>query len=351
MAIDQAKLEELLHKVVGDLGATISAGNSVVGYRLGLFTALAERPMTSAELASATDTDERYVREWARGQAAGGYITYDPAADAYSLTEEQVAVVADPDGAVYAPAAFLLSLAALRSEPRVTEAFRTGTGMGWHEHNPDLFVGTEQFFRPGYLANLVASWIPALDGIEERLRAGGKVADIGCGLGSSTVLMAKAYPQSRFVGSDYHGESIELARKRAADAGVADRVAYEIATAQTFGGSGYDLVTTFDALHDMGDPLGAARHVREALAPDGMWMIVEPFAGDKVEDNLNPIGRIFYNASTFLCVPNARSQEGDYELGAQAGPAAIREITERGGFTRFRQAAETPFNLVYEVRA
>lgn len=276
-------------------------------------------------------------------------MTYDADTERYSLTEEQAAIVADPDGAVNAPAAFMLALATLRTEPEVTEAFRTGKGIGWHEHDKDLFVGTEQFFRPGYLANLVQNWIPAMDGVEAALDSGAKVADLGCGLGASTVLMAQAFPNSHFVGSDYHDESIELARKRAADAGVADRVAFEVATAQTFSGQGYALVTTFDALHDMGDPLAAAHQVRQALRPGGTWMIVEPAAADDVAGNLNPVGRIYYSASTFLCIPNAKSQEGGWALGAQAGPAAIEKITEQAGFTGFRVAATTPFNLVYEA--
>lgn len=350
MAVNEDKLMELLHSFVGDLGATMAAGNVVVGGRLGLYRELAKGPARPERLAEATGTDARYLTEWLRGQAAGGYVTYDPVTEEYSLTEEQAAIVADPEGAVYAPGAFMLALAALRAEPRITEAFRTGAGMGWHEHHPDLFVGTEQFFRPGYAANLTTSWIPAMDDVEEKLKAGARVADIGCGLGASTVLMAQTYRRSHFVGSDYHEESIELARKRAADAGVADRVAFEVASAQSFRGTGYDLVATFDALHDMGDPVGAARHVHGALAADGSWLLVEPMAGDTVEENLNPVGRVYYNASTLLCVPNAKSQAGGYALGSQAGPAAMRELTARAGFARFRQAAETPFNRVYEVR-
>jgi ubiquinone/menaquinone biosynthesis C-methylase UbiE len=266
------------------------------------------------------------------------------------MTEEQIFALADPDGAFYAPGAFLLAVGMLRAEPRITEAFRTGAGLGWHEHDEDVFTGCELFVRPGYLANLATSWIPALDGVEARLAAGTLVADVGCGRGTSSVLLAQAYPHARIVGSDYDRRSIRLARKRAADAGVIDRVIFEVASAQAFSGRGYDLVTTFDCLHDMGDPLGAARHVREALTPDGTWMIVEPAAGDRVEDNLNPVGRAYYSFSTFLCVPNGLSQPGGYALGAQAGEAAIRQVTTDAGFTRFRRVAETPFNLVYEVR-
>ena len=238
----------------------------------------------------------------------------------------------------------------LRSEPLLAEAFRTGEGVGWHEHHEDVFTGCDAFYRPGYVANLVPSWIPALDGVEAKLTAGAKVADLACGLGSSSVLLAQAYPCSTIVGSDYHTESIDLARKKAAEAGVGDRVSFEVATAQTFSGSNYDLVTTFDALHDMGDPVGAARRVRESLAEDGTWLLVEPFAGDTVEENLNPVGRLFYAGSLFLCVPNGLSQNGGYALGGQAGEAAIRQVTAEAGFTRFRRAAQTPFNLVYEVR-
>ncbi|MFN2495520.1 MAG: trans-aconitate 2-methyltransferase [Pseudonocardiaceae bacterium] len=244
----------------------------------------------------------------------------------------------------------MLALGALRAESQITESFRTGAGMGWHEHHDDVFLGCELFFRPGYLANLAPSWIPALNGVQAKLRAGARVADVGCGLGASTVLLAEAYPASTFAGSDYHEGSIELARKRAADAGVTNRTSFEVASAQTFSGTGYDLVATFDCLHDMGDPLGAARHVLEALDADGTWLIVEPFAGDAVADNLNPVGRVYYSASSFLCVPNALSQPGGYALGAQAGEPAIRQVALDAGFTRFRRAAETPFNLIFEAR-
>jgi len=320
----------------------------VIGDRLGLYRALASGPATAPELARRTDTDARYVTEWLRGQAAGGYVTYDAAADTYSLTEEQAFALTDPEGPLYLPGAFQLALGTLKAEPRVTEAFRSGAGIGWHEQDPEVFVGCERFFRPGYVANLTTSWIPALDGVEAKLQAGGRVADVGCGMGASTILMAQAYPNSQLVGSDYHSESVEGARKRAADAGVGERVSFEVASAQTFGGTGYDLVTTFDCLH--GDPVGAARHVREALDSDGTWLVVEPFAGTTVADNLNPVGRVYYSFSTFLCVPSALSQPGGYSLGAQAGEPGIRRVMTEAGFTRFRQAAETPFNIVYEVR-
>jgi 2-polyprenyl-3-methyl-5-hydroxy-6-metoxy-1,4-benzoquinol methylase len=350
MAIDEDKVNEMLHRFVGDLGATITAGSVVVGHNLGLYQALAQGPATPGELAERTQTNERYLTEWLRGQAAGGYVTCDPATEAYSLTEEQAFVLANPDGAVYAPGAFVLALGSLRAEPRITEAVRTGAGMGWHEHDHGVFSGCEQFFRPGYIANLVPSWIPALDGVVDKLRAGAKVADVGCGLGASSVLLAKEFPGSNVTGSDYHEGSIELARKRAADAGVADRTSFEVASAQTFSGQGYALVTTFDCLHDMGNPLAAASHIRQALAPDGTWMIVEPMAQDDLAGNLNPVGRVYDGFSTFLCVPNALSQDGGYALGAQAGEAAIRRVVSDAGFTRFRRAAETPFNLVYEAR-
>ena len=350
MAIDTDKLQEFLGRFVADLGATVAAGNVVIGHRLGLYQALAAGPARAEELAARTETSARYIVEWLCGQAAGGYVEYDPATGTYSMTEEQAFALANPDGGVYVPGAFVFALGALKAEQRITEAFRTGAGMGWHEHDEDVFLGCEQFFRPGYIANLVPSWIPALDGVEDKLRAGARVADIGCGLGASTILLAREYPNSAFAGSDYHDRSIEIARKHAGEARVADRVSFEVATAAGFSGTGYDLAATFDCLHDMGDPLAAARHVRQSLAPDGTWLIVEPYAGDTIIDNLNPIGRLGYNFSTLLCVPNAMSQAGGYSLGAQAGEAAIRQLVTDAGFTRFRRAAETPFNLVYEVR-
>jgi ubiquinone/menaquinone biosynthesis C-methylase UbiE len=350
MALDQDKFMDFLHRFVGDLGATINAGNVVVGHNLGLYKALAQGPATPAELAERTGTHPRYIAEWLRGQAAGGYVVRDPGEETYSMTEEQAFALTSQDNPVYAPGAFVLALGSLKAEPRVTESFRTGGGVGWGEQDHDVFVGCEQFFRPGYIGNLTSGWIPALDGVEEKLRAGASVADIGCGLGASSVLIGQNYPETRVAGSDYHEGSIELARKRAADAGVAERVSFEVASAQTFSGSGYDLVTTFDCLHDMGDPLTAAKHVRDALAPDGSWMIVEPAAQDDPADNLNPVGRVYYGFSTFLCLQNAMSQPGGYTLGAQAGEAAIRRVVTDAGFTRFARVAETPFNIVYEAR-
>ena len=350
MTINQDKLQEFLGRFVTDLGATAAAGNVVIGHRLGLYKALAAAPASAQELAERTHTSPRYVAEWLRGQAAGGYLEYDAGTDTYSMTEEQTFALANPDGGVYVPGAFVLALGALRAEPRITEAFRTGTGLGWHEQHDDVFLGCEQFFRPGYIASLVPSWIPALDGVAGKLSAGATVADVGCGLGASTILLAQEYPNSRFAGSDYHDRSIEIARKRAGDAGVADRVNFEVASAASFSGSGYDLVATFDCLHDMGDPLAAARHIREVIKPNGTWLVVEPFAADDAAGNMNPVGRVYYGFSTLLCVPSALSQPGGYSLGAQAGEAAIRQVVTEAGFTRFRRAAETPFNLVFEVR-
>jgi SAM-dependent methyltransferase len=351
VAVDESKLNEFLGQFVQDLGATVQAGLVVIGHRLGLYRAMAGAgPLTPAELAERTGTAERYVREWLAAQASGGYVAYDPVSERFSLPEEQAFALADPDGLAYLPGAFQLALASLKAEPRIAEAFRTGAGVGWHEQDAEVFDGCEMFFAPGYRANLVESWIPALDGVEARLQAGAQVADVGCGHGASTIIMAKAYPRSTFVGFDYHQRSIDWARKAASDAGVSDRVRFEVAPADSFGGDGYDLVATFDCFHDMGDPAGAATHIRRALADDGTWLLVEPAAGDHLKDNLNPVGRLYYGFSVLLCVPNALSQQPKAVLGNQAGEARTRELTAAGGFTRFRRAAETPFNLVYEVR-
>lgn len=347
--MDQDKVAEFMGRFVADLAATDAAGSVVIGQRLGLYRALAQGPATPEEFAERTGCHPRYLTEWLRGQAAGGYVSYRPETGRFQLTEEQAFCLADPDGP-NVPAAFLIALGMLRAEPRITEAFRTGDGVGWHEHEEDVFVGCDAFFRPGYVAQLIPSWIPALDGVEAKLVAGARVADVGCGLGSSSRLLAEAYPRTTVTGSDYHTASIELAREQAAEAGLADRVGFEVATAQTFTGTGYDLVTMFDSLHDMGDPLGAALRVRQALAADGTWLLVEPFASDKIEENFTPVGRLYYSASTFLCVPNGLSQPGGHALGAQAGEAAIRQVAAQAGFTRFRRAAQTPFNLVYEIR-
>jgi 2-polyprenyl-3-methyl-5-hydroxy-6-metoxy-1,4-benzoquinol methylase len=324
----------------------------LIGEKLGLYKALADGgPLTPADLAKRTKTTERYVREWLNAQAAAGYVVYDAKTGKYSMTEEQAFTLADEASPAYLPGAFQLATAAIKARDRVESAFRTGDGIGWHEHDADLFDGTERFFRSNYAANLVSSWIPALEGMEARLKRGATVADVGCGHGASTVLMARAFPNSTFVGFDYHKPSIERARQAAKRAEVADRVTFEVARAQDYPGSGYDLVAFFDCLHDMGDPVGAARHVLKTMARDGTWMIVEPFAHDRTEDNLNPLGRVYYSASTLICTPASLSQDVGLALGAQAGEKRLREVVTAGGFTRFRRAAETPFNLVLEARA
>jgi 2-polyprenyl-3-methyl-5-hydroxy-6-metoxy-1,4-benzoquinol methylase len=352
MAIDEDKLNQLLGRGITDFGAAFHAGLVVMGESLGLYKALAkaDEPLTPAELARLTGTSERYVREWLCAQAAGGYVEYDATTQRYFLSEEQAFVLADETSPAYLPGAFLIAVSALRAVPEMIERFRTGDGLGWHEHDHGLFRGTEMFFRPGYATNLINSWLPSLDGVEEKLKAGARVADVGCGLGASTILMAQAYPNSTFIGFDYHDKSIEMARQRADESGVGERVRFQVAKAKDYPGSGYDFVTFFDCLHDMGDPVGAAVHVKESLAPDGTWMIVEPFANDEVKDNLNPIGRAFYSASTLICTPASLSQEVGLALGAQAGEARMREVITRGGFNHFRRATETPFNLVYEAK-
>jgi SAM-dependent methyltransferase len=351
MALDQEKLNDMLHRGINDFGATFHAACVTIGDKLGLYKGLAAGgPQTPAELAKRTSTAERYVREWLASQAAGGYVTLDAATGRYSLSEEQAFTLADENSPAFLPGAFQVALAATKATPKLIEAFRTGEGLGWHEHDHELFHGTERFFRPGYAAHLVKEWIPALHGVEARLKQGGQVADVGCGHGASTVLMAEAYPKSTFIGFDYHEGSIQTARERARKSGVADRVKFEVAKAKDFPGTGYDFVTCFDCLHDMGDPVGAARHVRSTLKPEGTWMIVEPFANDRTEDNLNPIGRVFYSASTLLCTPASLDQEVGLALGAQAGEARTRQVVTEGGFTRFRRATETPFNLIYEAR-
>ena len=349
-AIDMNKLNAFIGQFVTDLGAAVHAGMVVIGEKLGLYKALAGDPMNAAQLAAKTKTDERYVREWLASQAAGGYITYDPETGKFSLSEEQVFTLATEDSPAYLPGAFELALGSLAAVPRITESFRTGDGMGWHEHVDGVFHGCEKFFRPSYAANLVSSWIPALSGVREKLEAGARVADVGCGKGASTLLMAKAFPKSRFFGFDYHDKSIEAARESAQRNAVADRVTFEVSKAKTFPGKDYDFVTVFDCLHDMGDPIGAAAHVRQSLAKNGTWMIVEPFANDHLKDNLNPVGRVYYSFSTLLCTPCSRSQEVGLCLGAQAGERRIQEVVASAGFNRFRRATETPFNIVYEAR-
>jgi 2-polyprenyl-3-methyl-5-hydroxy-6-metoxy-1,4-benzoquinol methylase len=349
MAIDETKLNEFMGRAVGDIGAALSAALVVIGDKLGLYKALATGAATPTELAKRTGTVERYVREWLNNQAAGGYVTYDPTSGSYSMTEEQQLALAQEGSPAFIPGAFQVIAACFAARDRVTECFRTGAGIEWGDHDPCLFEGTERFFRPGYAANLISSWLPAIEGVVPALDRGALVADVGCGLGASTILMAQAYPRSRFIGFDCHRASIQTARERARQAGVDDRVQFEEARSTDYPGKGYDLVAHFDSLHDMADPLGAARHVRETLAPKGAWMIVEPFANDRVEQNFNPVGRVFYGASTVLCVPNSLAGKGP-ALGAQAGEARLREVALTAGFSGFRRATETPFNLVFEAR-
>ncbi|MFC7138774.1 class I SAM-dependent methyltransferase [Halosimplex aquaticum] len=349
-AMDDQKLSELVETSLTDLGATIHAALVVIGDELGLYTALDEDgPVTSAELAGNTATAERYVREWLRSQAAGGYVTYDPETDRYDLSPEQAYVLATKDSPVFMPGAFQLVASAAKIEPELREAFRTGDGIGWHEHDEDVFHGTERFFGPSYGAYLL-DWIAALDGVEETLKSGGRIADVGCGHGAPTLRMAEAYPNSTVVGIDYHEASIAVARERAESAGVADRVSFEVATASEYSGPDYDLVTMFNCFHDMGDPIGVAAHVRETLTDDGTWMLVEPYAADLVEDNFTPFGRLAYAISTVACTPNSLSQAVGYGLGAQAGEERTREVVTEGGLTRFRRAAETPTSLVFEAK-
>jgi 2-polyprenyl-3-methyl-5-hydroxy-6-metoxy-1,4-benzoquinol methylase len=349
--IDEQKLEQFMGQFVQDMGAAATAPLVVIGDKLGLYKAMADgTSVTPAELAERTGCRERYLREWLCQQAASGYVEYDAADATFRLPPEQALALAHDDSPAFIPGAFQLIAAIVKDEPHITERFRSGEGFGWHEHDHDLFEGTERFFRPGYLANLVESWLPSLDGVVEKLETGARVADIGCGHGASTILMAQAYPASTFVGTDYHESSIEAARRAAERAGVADRVSFEVASAKALAGGPYDLVCVFDALHDMGDPVGAARHVRSQLAGDGTWLVVEPFAGDSVEDNLNPVGRIFYAGSTMLCTPASLSQEVGLALGAQAGEQRLAEVLREGGFSRVRRTAETPFNLILEVR-
>ena len=351
MVVNADRLNELLGKAVVDFGATFHAALVRVGDKLGLYKGLAAGgQQTAAELAERTGTTERYVREWLCNQAAGGYVTYDSQAEKFFLSEEQAYTLADESSPAFLPGMFQVALAAVKAEEQITERFKTGRGLGWHEHHPELFVGTERFFRPGYAANLIGSWIPALEGVKERLEQGAKVADVGCGLGASTILMAKSYPKSKFFGFDYHDKSIETAKERAKDAGVSDHIEFKVAKAKDYPGKDYDFVTFFDCLHDMGDPVGAADHVRSTLKKDGTWMIVEPSAGDRLEDNLHPIGRAFYGASTLLCTPASLSQEVGLALGAQAGEKKLREVVSAGGFKSFRRATQTPFNLIFEAR-
>jgi SAM-dependent methyltransferase len=350
--VDGDKLMSFVFRAVEEVGATLNSALVVMGDRLGLYRALAgSGGLSPAELADRTGTAERYVREWLGAQAAGGYVAYDPDSGRYTLPPEQTVALTDSTSPAYLPGFFQIALGSVIDSPKVVEAARTGEGLGWHEHVHDVHEGCERFFRPGYNAHLIAEWRPALDGVVAKLERGARVADVGCGHGASTILMAQAFPQSTFVGFDYHDGSIDIARARAAEADVSARTDFQVASASAYSGEGYDLVTMFDCLHDMGDPVGAARHVRETLATDGTWMIVEPNAGDRLEDNLNPVGRAFYGFSTLLCTPASLSQEVGLALGAQAGEARIRDVVQAGGLGRFRRAAETPFNLVFEAAA
>jgi 2-polyprenyl-3-methyl-5-hydroxy-6-metoxy-1,4-benzoquinol methylase len=349
--VDGDKLMQFVFRAVDEVGATLNAALVVMGDRLGLYRALAGTGgLTPTELAERTGTAERYVREWLNAQAAGGFVSYDADSGLYSLPPEQTVALTDEHSPAYLPGFFQIAVGSVIDSPSIVEKARSGDGFGWHEHVHDVHEGCERFFRPGYNAHLIGEWLPALDGVVAKLEQGALVADVGCGHGASTILMAEAFPNSTFVGSDYHDGSIETARKRAQEAGLADRVSFEVAPAAAYGGSGYDLVTMFDCLHDMGDPVGAARHVHSTLKPDGTWMIVEPNAGDRVEDNLNPVGRAYYAFSTLLCTPASLSQEVGLALGAQAGEKRIGEVVQSGGLARFRRVAETPFNLVFEAR-
>lgn len=348
--VDPARLESFLHRVVGDIGAAMSSSLVLLGDRLGLYRAMADAgPLTARELAARTGTHERYVREWLDNQAAGGYVAYDAPSGRYALPPEQALALADETSTAFVQGAFQIIAATQKALPDIERAFRTGGGLDWCDHDPDLYFGTERFFRPNYAAHLIDEWIPALDGVREKLVRGAKVADVGCGHGASTVLMAQAFPNSRFSGFDYHHPSIEAARARAAAARLKDRALFHVGESIDFPGENFDLVCHFDSLHDMGDPYGAARHVREVMAKDGTWMIVEPIAGDRPEENHNPVGRVYFAASTMLCVPASMAHQGP-ALGAQAGPARIRDVARAAGFTRFRIAAKSPFNQVFEVR-
>jgi SAM-dependent methyltransferase len=349
MAINEERLNAFLGKAVGDLGAAISAVLVSIGDELGLYKALATGPLTSTELAARTGTNERYIREWLANQAAGGYVDYTAATEKFSFNAEQALCMADPGGPVDLPGAYAIVRDLFHVRDRALENFRSGKGMEWGEHHTCLFHGTERFFRAGYNANLLSAWLPALDGVVAKLTTGGRAADVGCGHGASTILMAKAFPKSEFVGIDYHPPSIDTARARASDAGVRN-VQFEVADATSYKGRDFDFIGFFDCLHDMADPAGAARHARQALKGDGNCMIVEPLAGDRVEDNLNPVGRVYYGASSLVCVPVSLAKQGP-ALGAQAGEHRLREVVvKQGGFTRFRRATETPFNIVLEAR-
>ena len=349
-ALNEVKLHEFVGKVVCDLGAMVSGALVVTGDRLGLYAALAANgPMTPAELAAKTKTAERYIREWLAAQAASGYVEYDAAAERFYMTPEQQAVFAHEDSPVLMTGGFYSGSSAVKDEPKLTDAFRTGAGVSWGDHDGCLFCGTAKFFRPSYRTYLVSEWIPAMDGVLAKLQRGAKVADVGCGHGVSTLILAETFPNSTFAGFDYHESSIARARDHAKES-AARNIRFDVATAKSFPGSDYDLVTFFDCLHDMGDPAGAAAYVRQSLKPDGTWMIVEPFAHERLEDNLNPVGRVYYSFSTAICTPSSLSQEVGAALGAQAGESRIRDVVLQGGFSSFRRVMETPFNMVFEAR-
>ncbi|WP_028055758.1 class I SAM-dependent methyltransferase [Sphingobium bisphenolivorans] len=349
--IDQEKLHAFVGKMLGDLGGALSVPTARIGFRLGLFDALAQGPASAEELATrAGGLHVRYVREWALAQAANGFVDFDAGADRFALSPEQEMVFVNRDSPVYLAGAFEMAAAMIEAEPKVEECFRNGRGVRWGDHAGCLFCATGAFFRPGYVNNIVQSWIPALDGVEAKLKAGARVADVGCGVGFSTLLMAQAYPESRFTGYDFHEPSIEDARRHASDHGLDDRVRFEVSTAKEIPEGNYDLVTMYDCLHDMGDPRGCAAHMRRILAPGGSWMIVEPIAGDSAQDNLNPVGRLYYNASTMICVPTSLDQEVGEGLGAQAGEARLSQIVREGGFISVRRVTEGPFNMVLEAR-
>ena len=351
MELNESKLNAFMDKMLGELGAAITVPLLLIGDRLNLLRAMSESgPIGPRQLAARTNTDERYLREWLSALAAGGIVEYDAQAETFRLPPEHAFALAVEDSPGNLQGAFSVIASTYCDWELIAKAFQTGDGVGWHEHHPSLFAGTDRFFRPGYQAHLTQEWIPALDGMEQRLQAGGTVADVGCGFGSSTIVMAQTYPRSRFFGFDYHDSSVESARRKAEAAGLGNRVTFEVASAKSFPGDGYDLITVFDCLHDMGDPVGAARRIHSALAPDGALMIVEPFARDRLEDNLNPVGRMYYAASTLVCTPGSRAQEVGACLGAQAGEARMRDVATEAGFTRFRRAAETPFNLIFEAR-
>jgi 2-polyprenyl-3-methyl-5-hydroxy-6-metoxy-1,4-benzoquinol methylase len=350
-AADPVLLQEFLGRAIGDLGATLSAALVVIGDRLGLYRAMSDgAPVTADELASRTATAPAYIRPWLANQAAGGYVEFDPASETYSMTPEQVLALAVEDGPAFFAGSMQLALGILRDAPAIEERFRTGAGFGWHEHDAGLFEGTERFFRPGYVANLVSTWLPSLDGVLTRLTAGGTVADVGCGHGASTILMAQAFPNSTFVGTDYHEGSVRVARRHAKAAGLEDRVQFEAADVSELAHGAYDLVTMFDCLHDMGDPEAAANTTRQALRPDGTLMLVEPAAGDHIEDNLHALGRVSYAASTLVCTPCSLAQPGGRALGPQAGPARLTALLTGAGFSRVRLASQSPVNLVFEAR-